>query len=221
MLHHFFTSTAKTVFLTAISLGLLLPLGAKGEIATKNQDKAKQTHSCQGTLNDSKTQMVLQDSIPTAQCSANKTGACDIIFITKPKVVATKTGQNTKPKATQNDTKALSLTFSRISPKAKWDIYLTLKTVIKDPERLSITVDNNEPMEVSTEFLFQKPNMPNRVYIDQRLTRVVVNEIQSGKTATVTLTYNNVKTMTETFDKTSFKNVKPAFAWVDCMMLMR
>ncbi len=163
---------------------------------------------CGGSLvKGSKTAMFL-DAGPTVTCSVAKSDpVCHISF-----TVAEPTN-HARPH------QGHSLRLFRKSAGKKWIIYLQAAKPLKNLTRMSITVDDNDPMEIPAEFLsFGKKNNPLHAHIDTRLTQVVVDELKKGRKASLTLSYDNPqKSFTSSFDGTTLKNTEKAFDWIDCM----
>ncbi len=112
------------------------------------------------------------------------------------------------------------LTLVKDSAKDKWRIHLQANGHdMADLRRMSITIDKNDPLEISTEFLSHgKYNWPNRAAIDPRLTQLVADALSKGTSATVTVTYGKEhKTLTDSFPASQFKDAANAFKWVACM----
>lgn len=151
---------------------------------------------------DTRTARLLGD-LPGASCSIKQPGKCSIEFSAK-----------LKPGDILGDT----LRFTRKSAADKWQIYLQTGKDIDIGEGISIVVDDNDSMAVPSEFLSHGPyKLQNRSYIDERVTQIVVDQIRSGKKASVSATLKGGKSFSSLFNEKWLRGSKQAFDWVDCM----
>ncbi len=164
---------------------------------------------CGGSRIEGSNTAMLLDVGSTVTCSVDKKDpVCHISFTVS------------DHKGLQPDqVKGHSLRLFRRTGKDKWIIYLQTATPLEEMNRMSITVNKNDPMEIPAEFLnFGEKTNKLHAHIDPRLTKVVVDELRKGKTASLTLTYGNPqKKLIAKFDEKTLKGNPKAFDWIDCM----